>query len=165
MIVPVDILQRLAASWGAGRPPTPDLVDQLWQWLGPASAAILRGEAADVVLGLRPHRGGRSIATAYRQTRLDTGLAAAFALATGTSQEARGEAVLDWWDQYNAGRDVPPGVTDALRLVAESGLPVPTDARSVSRARDRVTRAVTQAADCATFPLEAPPIAAHETRT
>ncbi len=162
MTTPIEILQRLAALHGAGRTAPADLVNAAIRWVAAAAAPILAGEPADVALGLRPLPGRRSVSRVHRFAQRDAGLAAACDLAQG-ADETRAETVLGWWDQYREGRPVPAPVAAALRQVAESGVPVPTDARTVSRrTRAARARAVIPSADCGTVNLEAPPIAAHE---
>jgi hypothetical protein len=163
---PIDLLRRLSANRGAGVPMPAALARDVLTWLADAAPAILAGEPADVALGLRVRPGARSLARAYRQSRRDAGIAAAFSLATG-SDERRAETVLHWWDQFTADRPVPAPVVEALRMVADSGVPMPTDARTVARARTRAGRApaVLRDDDCGTLDPEARPTAAHGTRT
>jgi hypothetical protein len=131
---PIAILQRLSALRGAGRAVPRDLTDELLNWIGGAAPLILNGTPVAEALNLRPAPGSWS-STPVRKScyaQRDDALAVAFALATG-SQEQRGDAVIAWWGEFSSGKALSPPVAEAMQEVAQSGVAMPTDARTVAR--------------------------------
>lgn len=137
---PIEILRRLSALSGAGRPVPPDLVTQALDWLADAAPKILSGESPAAALGLHAQRGAWQNSPVHR-ARLDQRNAAIcdlWRLTTGPDAD-RVEVVHGWLDQFrefttaslapDAARrlrdSIPADAWPFLEAIADTGLRVP----------------------------------------
>jgi hypothetical protein len=172
---PIATLQRVAASYGAGKSPNADLVSELWGWIGPAAVPILNGEPADAALGLKARQGAwqRTPVNRARFDRRDAALRELWPLTEGCDA-ARVRQIHDWHLAHEAFNHCPLTPAQAREFaacipraawapldgIADSGLPVP-ESRALLRVVRPVSHGTNDGGQACSVESEAPPVAAH----